>query len=55
MYVRVEILAVENTPLKTTFSGIIRKEYVRSYDIEGLDLFKCFAPNDIVKAKVLEL
>lgn len=53
MFVRVEIIAVGKVPLKATFTGIIRRENTRSYDLEGLDLLKCFVPNDIVRARVL--
>lgn len=53
MFARVEIIAIGNEPLKSTFNGVIRRENARSYDIEGIDLFKCFIPNDIVRARVL--
>ena len=39
--------------LKTTFQGIIFKENVRSFDLEGIELLQCFRPNDIIKAKVI--
>ena len=39
--------------LKTTFQGIIFKENVRSFDLEGVQLQTCFRPNDLIKAKVL--
>lgn len=54
MFAKAEIIAVENIPLKSSFSGILRKENIRSFDLENLDLFKCFKPNDIIKARVLQ-
>ncbi len=59
-FAKAEILAIvdqadhnEYILLKTTFQGIIFKENVRSFDLEGVQLQKCFRPNDIIKAKVL--
>ena len=52
-FAKAEILAVDGKPLKTIFSGIIFKESIRSYDIEGLEILKCFKPNDIIRARVV--
>eukprot|EP00347_Sterkiella_histriomuscorum_P000171 403376905 len=52
-FVKAEILAIENQPLKTVFQGILFKENVRTYDIDNLELLKCFRPNDIIRARVI--
>ena len=55
-FVKVVILAKGNQPLPkgTYFDGIIFKEHVRSFDRDNVVLNKCFAPNDIIKAKVIQ-
>ena len=58
-FVKAEILAREDPRsgemriLRTTFQGILFKENARSYDLETVELLKCFRPHDIIKAKVL--
>eukprot|EP00899_Mesostigma_viride_P007891 jgi/Mesvir1/17102/Mv07537-RA.1 len=42
-------------PPAESFSGMIRLQDVRATEIDKVDLFKCFRPNDIVKADVLSL
>ena len=53
-FVRVEILAIEERPLQANFSGVIFKEQVRDYDRDGVQMHKCFCPNDIIKARVVQ-
>ena len=55
MFAKAEILAVETTPLNQPFQGIIFRENVRQYDVEGLEMLECFRPNDIIKARVVSL
>ena len=51
-----KILAVENTPLPASshFSGIIFREHVRDYDKDNVKMHQAFAPNDIIKAQVIQ-
>ena len=53
-FARVDILAIGERPLQgnTHFTGIIFKENVRDYDKDGIEMHKCFAPNDIIQARV---
>ena len=58
-FAKAEILAIitdevssKTFVLKTTFQGIIFREDARNYDHDSIDLYKCFRPGDIVKAKV---
>lgn len=55
-FVRVSILAIGETPLRasTHFTGIMFKEKVRDYDRDGLMMHKCFVPNDIIRARVVQ-
>jgi len=55
-FARVTILALDDRPLgaHTRFTGIIFKENVRDYDRDGIQMHKCFVPNDIVKARVAQ-
>ena len=53
MFVKCEILAIESKPIKTSFTGIIFKENVRSYDLDNLDILKCFKPNDILRCRII--
>jgi len=54
-YARVEILSTETQPLTNSFTGTIIKENMRSYDVDKIDVFKCFTSGDVVKARVLSL
>ena len=55
-FCRVQILAIGTQPLNknSNFSGIIFKENVREYDRDNITMHKCFVPNDIIKAKVIQ-
>ena len=54
-FCRVKILAINEKPLPNNshFTGIIFKENVRDYDRDGIQMHKCFCPNDIIKARVI--
>ena len=55
-FAKVQILAKGDKPMPsgTHFVGIIFKEQVRNFDRDNIVLHKCFAPNDIVVAKVIQ-
>ena len=55
-FCRVKILAINDKvlPQNTQFTGMIFKENVRDYDRDNLVMHKCFVPNDIVRARVLQ-
>ena len=52
---KVEILAQEDEPLKhgQKYSGIIRYEHMRDYEIDKIVVEECLLPGDIVKAKIV--
>ncbi|KAJ1630996.1 hypothetical protein T492DRAFT_998882 [Pavlovales sp. CCMP2436] len=41
--------------LQETCSGIIRKEDVRQFDQDSVEMFKCMRPGDVINARVLSL
>ena len=51
----VEIVCVGSKPLRNTHSGTIRREDVRAKEIDKVEIYKCFRPGDIVRAKVISL
>lgn len=51
----VEILVMNGKPLKEVFKGTIRQQDVRQTEIDKVEIYKCFAPNDVVLAEVLSL
>ena len=51
----VDIIAVGDRALKESFTGVIRSQDVRSFDVDAMEIHTCFRPRDIVKAKVLAL
>ena len=51
----VSIFAIENTALLQPFPGLIRKEDVRSEDIDRVDMSTSFLPGDVLKARILSL
>ena len=52
---KVSIIAVEDTYLKHTFRGIVRKEDVRAFQKDQVEMDKCYRPCDIIRARVLSL
>lgn len=50
-----DILVLGDTVLRESFSGRIRGEDVRSFDKDSVELYKCFRPGDIVKARIISL
>jgi len=49
----VEILCVGNKPVQSPLTGIIRARDVRAFDVDNVEIYKCFRPGDIVRAVVL--
>lgn len=51
----VEILVIDGRPLRELFKGTIRQQDVRQTEIDKVEIYKCFAPNDVVRAEVISL
>lgn len=51
----VDILCVCDAPLREPCSGLVRREDVRPKDLEAVEIYRSFRPNDIVLAKVISL
>ena len=51
----VEIFRVSDRDLKVTAKGIIRREDIRTNDIDALIIRECFLPGDIVRACIISL
>lgn len=51
----VEILAVDGKGLNELFKGMIRQQDVRKTEVDKVEIYKCFAPSDIVRAEVISL
>ena len=51
-FAKLDIVAVADQPVNTTFVGIIFQENVRDFDKSNIEMHNCFRPGDIVKAKV---
>lgn len=50
-----EIIVVDGKPLKELFKGTIRQQDVRQTEIDRVEIYKCFAPGDVVLAQVISL
>jgi len=51
----VEILAVGGRAVEDAFSGVIRAQDVRATEVDKVDIYDCFVPSDVVRARVLSL
>ncbi len=51
-FAKLDIVAVADQPVNTTFVGIILQENTRDFDKSNIEMHNCFRPGDIVKAKV---
>eukprot|EP00933_Yihiella_yeosuensis_P022769 TRINITY_DN17859_c0_g1_i1.p1 TRINITY_DN17859_c0_g1~~TRINITY_DN17859_c0_g1_i1.p1 ORF type:complete len:190 (+),score=31.71 TRINITY_DN17859_c0_g1_i1:52-621(+) len=49
------IVAVGNTPLSENFRGIIRKQDIRFFEVDKLQMVEAFRAGDFVRAQVLAL
>ena len=52
---KVLIIGVEDTYLKHTFRGIVRKEDIRAFQKDQVEIHKCYRSGDIIRARVLSL
>eukprot|EP00455_Lapot_gusevi_P000405 TRINITY_DN10190_c0_g1_i1.p1 TRINITY_DN10190_c0_g1~~TRINITY_DN10190_c0_g1_i1.p1 ORF type:complete len:238 (-),score=20.48 TRINITY_DN10190_c0_g1_i1:19-651(-) len=51
----VEILCVGAEPLKESFPGKVRREDVRAFEVDAVEIYKSFRPGDIIRAQVISL
>lgn len=51
----VKIVCVDDVPLGNDFPGLIRQLDVRQTQVDEVEIYKCFRPGDIVRAKVISL
>lgn len=49
------IKCIGDTVLSRPYRGILRKEDVRATDKDGVEMYKCFRPGDIILARVLPM
>lgn len=52
---KVVIIKVDSITLKSHLPGVLRKEDVRATEKDSVELFNCFRPGDIVRARVISL
>lgn len=50
-----DIMVVDGKPLRETFKGMIRQQDVRQTETDKVDIYKCFAPGDVILAEVVSL
>jgi exosome complex component CSL4 len=50
-----DIMIIDGEPVRSSYSGSIRKQDIRSFDRDTVDVFKCFMPGDIVRAEVISM
>lgn len=46
--VQVDIMCDNDLPLKSAYSGILRKENIRDFEIDKIEIYECYRPGDIV-------
>ena len=54
-FAKVLIECVRDITLNEPFRGQIRKEDIREFEKDKIEMFKCFRPGDIVLARVLSM
>jgi exosome complex component CSL4 len=52
-FAKCQILCVNDQLLTRPLRGILRKEDVRATDIDGVEMYKNYRPNDIILAKII--
>lgn len=52
---KVVILKVNSVTLKSCLPGVLRKEDVRATEKDSVELFNCFRPGDVMRARVISL
>lgn len=50
-----EILVIDKKPVREVFKGTINQQDVRQTEVDKVEIYKCFAPGDVVLADVLSL
>jgi exosome complex component CSL4 len=54
-FAKVQIVCVRDVSLTEPFRGQIRKEDIREFDKDRVEMYKCFRPGDVILARVLSL
>lgn len=54
-FAKCDIICVGKTPLRVSFSGMIRSRDVRATEKDKVELYRCFRPGDVVRAEVISL
>ena len=54
-FAKLTIECVRDITLKEAFRGMIRKEDIREYEKDKIEIYKSFRPGDIILAKVISL
>ena len=54
-FAKVTIECVRDVTLREPFRGIIRKEDIREFEKDKVEIYKSFRPSDIILAKVISL
>lgn len=52
---KVVIIKVDSVTLKSHLPGVLRKEDVRATEKDSVELFNCFRPGDVIRARVISL
>jgi exosome complex component CSL4 len=50
-----EIVCVNGKAVEDKFAGVIRTQDVRATEVDKVDIYDCFLPSDVVRAKVISL
>lgn len=50
-----EIVCVNGKAVEDKFAGVIRTQDVRATEVDKVDIYDCFLPGDVVRAKVISL
>ncbi|KAI0563179.1 exosome component 1 Csl1 [Gracilaria domingensis] len=51
----VEILVIDGKAVREIFKGVINQQDVRQVEVDKVEIYKCFAPGDVVLAEVISL
>ena len=54
-FVSVDIMVVDGRQLRDALSATLRKQDVRTFERDSVDLSLCFCPGDVVRAEVISL
>lgn len=54
-FCQAEIICLNDKPLLHPCIGIIRQQDIRQLDTDSVQIWKCFRPSDIIKAKIISL